>query len=88
MTLARLLYQAKIRPARIRTMIMGVRKEWQGRRIHHAMLLNSYIDQEVKSHIEQCDMSLLAESNTPILNVVQLFGAEKYKTWRLYEREI
>ena len=87
-TLARLLWYVKRSPTRVRTIIMGVKREWQGRRLHHAMLLRSNLDHEHKTSLEQCDMSLVVETNEPLLKALRMFNAECYKTWRLYEKPL
>ncbi|TVM34598.1 hypothetical protein [Oceanidesulfovibrio marinus] len=82
--IARLYWEARYRtPHRIRSLIMGVRKEHQGRRIHLALMMSIYLE-FLKFPLENWDCSLIAESNRATLRAYRVFEAEIYKTWRIY----
>jgi hypothetical protein len=85
----RLFYEAKFKPARkVRTLLLGVRKSFQRRRLHHALILSSYMRMARSPAIEVCDCSLIPEQLTFYLRALQKYGAERYKTFRIFEREI
>lgn len=85
-----LFYDCRIRPlTHCRAIIMGVARSHQWKRLHHAIILNIFIN-FLENHptMEYCDCSLIPESleqwNKTLLN----FGAERYKVFRLYDRTV
>jgi hypothetical protein len=85
----RLFYEAKFKPARkVRTLLLGVSKSYQRRQLHHALILSSYIRIARLPAVELCDCSLIPEQLTFYLRTLQKYGAERYKTFRIFEREI
>ncbi len=85
----RLFYEARFKPARkIRTILLGVRKPYQRRQLHHALILSSYMRMARLPAVEVCDCSLICEQLTYFLRTLQKYGAERYKTFRIFEREI
>lgn len=84
-----LLYEAKFKPVRkMRTLLLGVRKAYQRRSLHHALILSSYLRIARLPKAEVCDCSLIPEQLTFYLKTLAKYGAERYKTFRIYEREI
>ncbi len=85
----RLFYEARFKPARkIRTLLLGVRKSYQRRQLHHALILSTIIRGSRLPDIEVCDCSLICEQLSYFLRSLQRYGAERYKTFRIFEREI
>ena len=85
----RLFYEAKFKPAhKVRTLLLGVSKFYQRRQLHHALILSSYIRIARLPAVELCDCSLIPEQLTFYLRTLQKYGAERYKTFRIFEREI
>jgi hypothetical protein len=85
----KLLYEAKFKPARkLRTILLGVRKPYQHRRLHHALILSSYLRIARLPLAEVCDCSLVPEQLAFYLRTLEKYGAERYKTFRIFEREI
>lgn len=86
----RLFYDCRIAPLRgARAVIMGVKKSHQWRRLHHALILNAlvtYLDRYPS--IEYCDCSLIPESLTKWNKTLVMFGAKRWRTFRLYDREV
>jgi len=86
----RLLVEARWKPLRkIRTLLLGVRREYQGKRLHHALIMSTFAG--LANHadsIEGCDCSLIPETLDFYIKNLSMFGAEHYKTWRIYERGI
>ena len=84
-----LLYEARFKPVRkVRTLLLGVRKSYQRRRLHHALILSTYMRLARQPTLEVCDCSLIPEQLTFYLRTLAKYGAERYKTFRIYEREI
>jgi len=84
-----LYYEAKFKPVRkMRTLLLGVRKPYQRRRLHHALILSSYLRIARLPAVEVCDCSLIPEQLTYYLRTLEKYGAERYKTFRIFEREI
>ncbi|CAM2061529.1 putative Protein YghO [Desulfovibrionales bacterium] len=72
-----------------RTLIMGVKREYQGKNLHHAMI-SDYIAFMLRHfpRVTFDDCSLIAESNKSLLRSLRPYKPEYYKTWRIYERSI
>lgn len=85
----RLLYEARMRPLRkLRTLLLGVKREYQRKRLHHALILSSYLDFYQHPTITTCDCSLIPEQLTLYMRALAKYGATHYKTWRIYDRDI
>ena len=87
---ARLLYDCRVRkPKGIRAFIMGVSKAHQWKRLHHALIIQNHITFLSKyPDVEYVDCSLIPESLTKWNKTLQMFGATRTRTFRLYDREI
>jgi hypothetical protein len=85
----RLLVQARFMPLhKIRTLLLGVRREYQGKRLHHALIFSTFAGLSHNRSIVGCDCSLIPETLGFYIETLKGFGAEHYKTWRIYERGI
>ena len=67
----------------IRTALMGVLPEYQGRGID-ALLTREAIVNGLKRGFNSSEVGWLLETNTDILRVVERLGAQREKTYRLY----
>jgi hypothetical protein len=84
----RLYYAARFGPVRkIRSLVMGVHQPYQGRRLHVAMMVRSYLNL-VYTPIEEVDLSLLPSTFTHYLRSFEVIGAKRYKTFRVFEKAI
>lgn len=86
----RLLCDVKFRkPRKIRTLILGVKREYQRKRLHHALILSTYLRiVRTNSRVEVCDCSLISEPLTHFIRMVESYGASRYKTFRIFERDL
>ncbi len=85
----RLLYEAKFKPLKkARVLLLGVRRPYQGRLLHHALILRTYLHILKTTSCEVCDCSLIVESLGHFIRTVERFGGKRYKTFRIFEREI
>lgn len=85
----RLYYEGQFRPIRkLRTLLLGVRKQYQRRQLHHALILGSYLDIASEPTCQVVDCSLIPENLTFYLRALKKYGTERYKTFRIFEREI
>ena len=85
----RLLYWAKYRPIhKVRAMVVGVSQPYQGRRLHLAMILRSYIYLLKHTPCRFADFSLIPENLTPWIKVFEGLGAQRYKVFRVFEKPI
>lgn len=85
----RFLYEAKYKPVKkARALILGVRQPYQGRKLHHALILKSYVDAVRETPCEFCDLSLIPENLRHYMKAFKVFGAERYKTFRIFEKDI
>ena len=85
----RLLWTAHVAPLKkLKVVIMGVKREYQGRRLHHALILDTYLEHVKRTSLESVDCSLIVENNFQLLKAMDMYKAKRYKTWRLFERPI
>jgi hypothetical protein len=85
----RLLYAAKYGPIRkIRAMVVGIGQQYQLRKLHQAMILRSYIYLVKHTQCQMADLSLIPENLHHWIKVLLAFGAQRYKVFRVFEREI
>ena len=85
----RLLYWAKYRPVRkIRAMVLGISQPYQRRRLHHALILLSYIYLVKHTPCEMADFSLIPANLKHWIKVLLAFGAQRYKVFRVFEKPI
>ncbi len=86
----KLYYDIKFKPLhKIRTLLLGVKRKYQRRNLHMALILNTYLKvTESLPKVDWCDCSLIPATLYPYIKSLEDFGARRYKTWRIYEREI
>lgn len=85
----RLLYEARFGPPRkVRMTLLGVRREYQRRQLHHALILSTYLRIHQLKDVEACDCSLVSEPLQLMVKMLESYGAQRYKTWRIFEREV
>ncbi len=88
--MAKLFWDCRVRPLRVcRAVIMGVKKTHQWKRLHHAIMIQIVVN-FIENHpkVEFCDCSLIPESLTQWNKTLQAYGGRRYKTFRLYDRNI
>ncbi len=86
----RLIFDCRIRPLQgVRGIIMAVKKSHQWRRLHYALVLQMFVTILQKhKHIQYVDCSLIPESLVKWNKTLQMFGAKRTRTFRLYDREL
>ncbi|MDY0087348.1 MAG: N-acetyltransferase [Coriobacteriia bacterium] len=83
---ARLLLMRKHIP-RLRLMFFGIVPGWRVQGIDALLLEETYRHASAHGY-RSIEASLLLEDNTLVLRASELAGGKRYKTWRIYEREI
>ena len=82
-------YEAKYRPyKKARGLILGVLQPYQNRRLHHALIIRTYLDIVKRTPCEIFDLSLIPENLGPYIKALEFYGAHRYKTFRVFKREI
>jgi GNAT superfamily N-acetyltransferase len=81
--LARLLRVRRHIP-RARLMFFGIRPGFRRMGID-AVLFEEVLDYARSQGITECDISMLLETNELIIRAAEFMGAERYKTWRIYD---
>lgn len=71
----------------VRLMFFGVRPGFRKQGID-AILFSEVKEYATRKHYQKCEASLLLEDNHLILSPSEFMGAQKYKTWRIYEMAI
>jgi hypothetical protein len=88
--MARLFWDCRIAPLKAsRAVIIGVKKSHQWRKLHYALIMHIMITLiRWKDAGVWCDCSLIPESLIKWNKTLQMFGGRKWRTFRLYDREI
>jgi hypothetical protein len=82
-------YEAKYRPFKKgRGLILGVLQPYQNRRLHHALIIRTYLNIVKRTPCEIFDLSLIPENLGPYIKALEFYGAHRYKTFRVLQREI
>lgn len=85
----RLLYWAKFKRYRqTRAMVIGVSQPYQAKRLHNAIILQTYMDLEKKNPIEMSDYSLIPSNLRHWIRVLKSYGGKLYKVFRVFEKSI
>ncbi len=72
---------------RARIFILGVRPEQQNRALG-VLLYEELIDRLMAKGMQGAEASWILATNKPMNTAIEGIGAERYKTWRLYRREL
>lgn len=72
---------------RLRTIIMGVLPEYRHQRIHDIFFLFT-VEHGINLGFTESDCSLIVETNKRMINALKRLNAEKYKTYRIYQKQI
>jgi len=64
----------------------GVIEPYRGRGVDAVMNVN--LAKVAIKRYKKCEMSWLLESNLPVLQTAEMFGAEKYRIYRVYEKKL
>jgi len=75
------------RSRKLRTIIMGVLPEYRGKKIDDVFYLHT-IEEGIKRGFTASDCSLIVETNQKMIGALKPLGAECYKTYRIYEKDI
>jgi GNAT superfamily N-acetyltransferase len=85
----RLLYEAKYRTVhKVRAMVLGISQPYQRRRLHHALIIRSYINLVKNTPCEFADLSLIPANLKHWIKVLLAFGGQRYKVFRVFEKPI
>lgn len=72
---------------RFRLVLMGVLEEYRGRGIEVA-LYTHVIKEGLRKGFQEVEMSMVVESNTPMISSVERLPVERYRTWRIYRKDL
>ncbi|AGW14101.1 hypothetical protein [Megalodesulfovibrio gigas] len=72
----------------VRTIIMGVKEEYQGQSLHHAFIAATYLQLLDTPSLEWWDCSLIVETNIPMIRAMRAYKAPMGQTWRIYEKAL
>lgn len=90
LNMLRLWFDCRVAPlTHCRAIIMGVSRSHQWQRLHHAIILQIFINfLEKHPEMRYCDCSLIPESLIKWNKTLAAYGGRRYKTFRLYDRAI
>ncbi len=80
----RLLWMRRQRTPRTRLMFFGVRPGFRRLGVD-ALLFSEVKEYATKRGYRTCEASLLLEDNHLVVSPTEFMGAERYKTWRIYD---
>ncbi len=89
----KLLWRLKIKPSfkTVRVPLMGVRTEYQNSRMSGIMsfgLFEACRQSATKVGCEEAELSWVLEENTRLAKLLETIGCVKYKTYRLFQKDI
>lgn len=85
----RLWYAARFAPIRkVRAMVIGIAQPYQLKKLNYAIFMRTYIYLIKHTPCEMADFSLIPENLRHWIKVIQAFGGQRYKTFRVFERDI
>lgn len=89
----KLLWRLKLKPSfkTVRVPLMGVRTEYQNSRLSGIMsfgLFEACRQSAIKIGCEQAELSWVLEENTRLSKLLESIGCVKYKTYRLYQKDL
>lgn len=89
LTLLKMLWHWKVRPKMtwVRAWALGVLPEFQGQGLESLLLLE-LSETAYRKGYHYGEMSWILENNTRINQTISLFGAEVYKTYRVYKKPL
>ena len=73
---------------RVRILLLGVRSDYRSSGFE-AILINEIVKNTLEMGVDRGELSWILEDNVPMRRVLEKsIGAEQYKTYRIYEREL
>ena len=75
------------RTRRFRLILMGVLEEYRGQGIELA-LYTHVIEEGLRRGFTEVECSMVVESNDAMINSVQRMPVERYRTWRIYRKDL
>jgi GNAT superfamily N-acetyltransferase len=75
------------RTTRFRLVLMGVREEYRRQGLEVA-LYTHVIEEGLRRGFTEVEMSLIVETNDPMLQSIQRLPVERYRTWRIYRKDL
>jgi GNAT superfamily N-acetyltransferase len=75
------------RTKRFRLVLMGVLEEYRGQGLEIAMYTH-VIQEGLRRGFQEVETSLIVETNTPMISSVQRLPMERYRTWRVYRKDL
>ena len=78
------LFLMRRRIPRTRGMFLGIKPKFRKLGIP-ALLTDKLADYVLPRHYQECDASLILEDNESIIKIINRFGGQYYKRWRIYD---
>jgi GNAT superfamily N-acetyltransferase len=75
------------RTKRFRLILMGVLEEYRRQGLEVAMYAH-VIEEGIRRGFQEAEMSMIVESNEPMINSIQRMPVERYRTWRIYRKDL
>ena len=72
---------------RFRLVLMGVLEEYRRQGVELA-LYSHVIEEGLRRGFEEVEASMIVENNEPMINSIQRMPTERYRTWRMYRKDL
>lgn len=70
-----------------RVFVMGVLDAHRNRGYEFAMVMN-VLERSIQMHFQEAEMSLIVETNEPMLKTMERLAVERYKTYRIFHKDL
>ena len=71
----------------LRLAIMGVLPEYRRMGIDALFVMEAY-ERGMAMGYSECEVSLILEDNYPLINMLEKWGVQKYRTYRVYKKDL
>lgn len=73
---------------RTRIITLGIKKEYRTLALSHFLICQIQQEFMTNPKLQKCEMSWILENNRPMNRPLQMLGANPYKTYRIYEKQL
>lgn len=73
---------------RTRIVTLGIKKEYRNLGLSHFLICQIQKEFMANPKLKKCEMSWILENNRPMNRPLQLLGANAYKTYRIFQKEL
>lgn len=72
---------------RFRMLLMGIHRNYRGLGLEVAFYVKT-IQQAMRMHFQEAELSVIVETNQPMLKSIEYLDTDRYKTYRIYHKRL